>query len=133
MPGPNEKKEVDTLLASLSEVPRIYEFTEAPIEKIVALVHFCDLFIGNDTGPLRFADALQKKIIAFFGPVDDTVYGTFPLNSKRHRLLKKELPCRPCYRKFRLPDCPHDLKCLQEIQPEAVTQEVFDLWEEVSV
>jgi ADP-heptose:LPS heptosyltransferase len=79
------------------------------------------LFIGNDTGPLRFADGLHKKIVALFGPVDEKVYGPYPMQEGRTIVLSKQLACRPCYRNFRLAACSSDRACLRSI----TVQEVF--------
>jgi ADP-heptose:LPS heptosyltransferase len=78
------------------------------------------LFVSNDTGPLRFADALKKKIVALYGPIDEKVYGPYLFGENRVVILKKDLPCRPCYRKFRLTKCLHDRKCLKEITVDEV-------------
>lgn len=125
--GPEEKKEVFRIISSVGKLGSCYEFTNCSLEEIIALVDKCSLFIGNDTGPLRFADALDKKVIALFGPVDEKVYGLYPYNGRRHRIIKKDLPCRPCYKKFRLPECPYDRKCLKDISVEEVFNAVRGL------
>ncbi|MBN2119856.1 MAG: glycosyltransferase family 9 protein [Candidatus Omnitrophica bacterium] len=122
--GPGEKKETFNII-NLSQRPQsCFEFTDYPLEKIVALVEKCSLFIGNDTGPLRFANAFSKKIVALFGPVDDKVYGLYPHDSGKYAVLKKDLPCRPCYKKFKLPLCPYDKKCLRDIKVDEVLEAV---------
>ena len=93
----------------------------------VALVEKCFLFIGNDTGPLRFADALNKKIVALLGPVDENVYGPFPSGQARTIVIKKDIACRPCYKKFRLPPCLHDKECLKSITVKEVLAAVRNL------
>ena len=113
--GPNEKEEVADIMRRASCYRDCYEFTDSPLEEIIALVERCVLFIGNDTGPLRFANALDKKIVALFGPVDERVYGLYPYDPKKHIVITKDLGCRPCYKKFKLPACPYQIRCLQEI------------------
>ncbi|MDD4941845.1 MAG: hypothetical protein PHE65_08080, partial [Candidatus Omnitrophica bacterium] len=68
------------------------------------------------------ADALGKKLIAFYGPGDDTVYGPYPYEKGRTVVLKKDLACRPCYKRFRLSACEHDRECLRSIS----VKEAFD-------
>ena len=34
--------------------------------------------------------------------------------------IAKDLSCRPCYKKFRLPQCSYDRKCLKEITVDEV-------------
>jgi len=122
--GPNEKKEVSNIISGLNNSARCFEFTDSSLDQIIAMIDKCKLFIGNDTGPLRFADALDKKIIAIFGPIDEKVYGVYPPDSTNKSIvINKDLNCRPCYKKFRLPECIHDKKCLNDISTEDVFKE----------
>jgi len=119
--GPKEKAEVYNIIETLNKYNiNCHEFTDLPLEKMIALIETCSLIVGNDTGPLRFADALKKKIIVLFGPVDERVYGPYPYEPHRQAIIKRDLACRPCYRKFRLPQCPYDKKCLRDIEVEEV-------------
>ena len=121
--GTNEKEETASILNSLGKAAlSCYEFTNVSLNKIVALADKCSLIVANDTGPLRIGDALGKKIVAIFGPTDDKVYGPYPYDEIRTITVKKDLPCRPCYKKFKLPPCPYDKKCLKDIS----VDEVFD-------
>ncbi|MFH1519874.1 MAG: hypothetical protein ABIE75_04830, partial [Candidatus Omnitrophota bacterium] len=52
----------------------------------------------------------------------EVVYGPYPEDSQKHGVIKKDLSCRPCYKKFRLPECLYQLKCLKSI----TVDEVFD-------
>ena len=125
--GPKEKADVSVIMDKVRNKRSVYEFTGTSLTETVALVERCDLFIGNDTGPLRFADGLNKKIIALFGPVDDKVYGPYPYDEKRTIVLKKDMPCRPCYNKFRISPCNNDRRCLRDIPVDMVMQAVSRL------
>jgi lipopolysaccharide heptosyltransferase II len=125
--GPKEKEDIAKIINSLNYKDKIYEFSDRSLLETVALVEKCNLFIGNDTGPLRFADALNKKIVALFGPVDEKVYGPYPYDEKRTIVIKKDLACRPCYAKFRLAPCRNDKQCLRDISVEEVFQAVKKL------
>ena len=117
--GRGEKKEVLQMLSGIHNRESCYEFTDSSLDKIVALVDRCNLFIGNDTGPLRFADALDKPLIGIFGPVDEKVYGVFP-ESRRKIIITEDVDCRPCYRRFKLPECKYNRRCLNDISVEKV-------------
>ena len=93
--------------------------------QFAALVNKCNLVITNDGGPLHIAVALGRKNVSIFGPVDDKVYGPYP-KSKGSAVVKKGLPCQPCYRKFRMPDC-QDRRCLTDLSVEAVLREAQKL------
>ena len=112
--SPAEKPEINAILTRLTPAAReaILELPEASLSKLIALTAHCDLFISNDTGPLRFADAHGKKIVSFFGPVDERVYGPFPFSPERHRVLTHRMPCQPCYKRFRLAECHDNVACL---------------------
>jgi len=125
--GPKEKKETFDILSKIESKKACFEFTGCSLNKIIALVDRCNLVVANDTGPLRFANALGKKIIALFGPVDDKVYGLYPNDPLKHNVIKKDLACRPCYKKFRLPDCPYNRKCLNDITVDEVFNAVASL------
>jgi len=125
--GPQEKSDVEKILSLVQHKDSCFEFTAATLPQTIALVERCNLFIGNDTGPLRFADALDKKTIAIFGPVDDNVYGLYP-KRKTAVVIKKDMPCRPCYQKFRLAPCRDSRKCLNDISFEDVMSAVKELW-----
>ncbi len=124
--GKNEKEEVLRMTGALNDPVFYHEFTDSPLDKIIALVDRCSLFIGNDTGPLRFADALNKPIIGIFGPVDEKVYGFFPKAEKK-KIIAKDIECRPCYKRFKLPECGYGRKCLSSITVEEVFSAVREL------
>ncbi|MFH1779370.1 MAG: hypothetical protein ABH847_04990, partial [Candidatus Omnitrophota bacterium] len=51
-------------------------------------------------------------------PVDGKVYGQYPPSDK-HKIVKSNLECQPCYKNFKLKDC--DIRrCLEEISSEDV-------------
>ena len=71
-----------------------------------------DLFIASDTGPLHLAAALEKPVVAIFGPKDPVTYGPYGCPSV---IVRKDIACAPCKkRKCRRPDC------ILKIRPEEV-------------
>lgn len=91
------------------------------LEDLAALIENLDILVTNDGGPLHMAVALGIKTVSIFGPVDDKVYGPFPPSGK-HMVIKKDLPCRPCYYNFKMPVCEQERECLKAIS----TDEVFE-------
>ncbi|MCX5657966.1 MAG: glycosyltransferase family 9 protein [Candidatus Omnitrophica bacterium] len=114
--GPKEKNDVFGILKTLKNKDNVFEFTDSSLEFTVALVECCNLFISNDTGILRFAEALKKKIVALYGPTDEKIYGPYFCNINNAVIIKNDLPCRPCYRKFRLAECKNDRSCMKDIE-----------------
>ena len=91
-----------------------------------ALLERADLFVGNDGGLMHLAHSLQTPAIAFFGPVDPGVYGPYPPSLRAISLYKRDLDCRPCYRKFRYNSACIGRECLQDLKPE----EAWEMLEE---
>jgi len=88
------------------------------METACAMNH-ADLVITNDTGLMHLASALNKKIIAIFGPTTREL-GFFPLNPFARVIENNNLKCRPCTKKKKK-KCPKDhFKCMKEINPELV-------------
>jgi ADP-heptose:LPS heptosyltransferase len=92
---------------------------EVELKEFCALLSLCDLVITNDGGPFHISQALLKKSIVFFGPVDANVYGPYP-DDDLPIVFTADVECRPCYRSFRLPECTFDKRCLNEITPDEV-------------
>ncbi|MFA5275690.1 MAG: glycosyltransferase family 9 protein [Candidatus Omnitrophota bacterium] len=87
---------------------------------LAAVIRKLNLLISNDGGPMHMAVAQGIKTVAIFGPVDDLVYGPYPL-SRDQLVIKSKIECRPCYNNFRLRPCAKDKECLYSIS----TDEVF--------
>ncbi len=97
------------------------------IGQFCALLSKTKLVITNDSGPLHMAVALGKRTLSFFGPVDPKVYGPYPLDTKRHMVLRTNLDCSPCYHNFRLADCKINKECLERIDVEQALNAVSNL------
>lgn len=102
---------------------RIMELTEqrcinltgkTTLEEALDLISFARVVVSNDSGLMHIASALQKPLIAIYGPTSDKV--TPPLN-KKATVLTLSLSCQPCFKR----ECP--LKhhhCMQQLAPEKV-------------
>ena len=80
----------------------------------------CQLVIGNDSGALHLAVAIGTPSVTIFGPASPVVYGPWTTATERHRVAVKNVPCRPCYDRFRLPPCPWEHRCLTTLDPDEV-------------
>jgi heptosyltransferase II len=96
------------------------------IRQFAALLNRSTLAVTNDGGPLHVAVAAGTKTVSLFGPVDEKVYGPFPYDPRRHRVVKKELHCRPCYQRFRMPECAKRV-CLGNINTTEVLKTIEEL------
>jgi ADP-heptose:LPS heptosyltransferase len=108
--------------------PSIDVSGQTTLGRFVSLIKHLDLVICNDGGPLHLAVSQEVKTVSLFGPVDPVVYGPYPADPSRHRVVfRPDVWCRPCYRNFRLPPCPYERACLTQIDAADVIQACMDL------
>lgn len=62
--------------------------------QLAALLQHCDLFIGNDSGPLHIAAAVRTPTISIFGPTDPALLAP---RGNQHRFVRQWVSCAPCY------------------------------------
>ncbi|MDR1255830.1 MAG: glycosyltransferase family 9 protein [Puniceicoccales bacterium] len=55
----------------------------------LGLIKHCALVVANDSAPIHIGAAMQKRIVALFGPTDFRKYGPYPLNCTRHSVLSR--------------------------------------------
>lgn len=89
------------------------------VADFLGLVSRCDLVITNDGGPLHMAVAAGVNTVSIFGPVDERIYGPYPQSARHIVISRKDLDCRPCYRKFKYSSC-DERPCLRTIAADDV-------------
>jgi ADP-heptose:LPS heptosyltransferase len=115
-------------VASRMTHPALDVSGQTSLEQFVGLLSQLDLVICNDGGPLHLAVSQGVKTVSIFGPVDPKVYGPYPHDRATHWVIRQEeLPCRPCYHRFRLPPCPYERACLTTISAAEVEQACVQL------
>jgi len=90
----------------------------------MALIKRCDFFLTNDSGLMHIAAALNRPLVAVFGPTDHVQ--TRPV-SRNARMVRHDLECSPCLKQV----CPLDQRCMLSIEPHEVWREMEDLKKEV--
>jgi lipopolysaccharide heptosyltransferase II len=87
--------------------------------EMIEWIRRSELMITNDTGPMHVAAALQKPVVALFGPTHPSRTGPY---GQLDRVLRSHLPCAPCLKD----SCSHNppLECLQSISPATVFEVV---------
>jgi len=95
------------------------------INKMIALIKNSLLVIGGDTGPIHIADALQKPLLALYGPTDPNRTG--PINSKAVSIYHK-IECSNCKKRT----CPYNhKKCLSSISVDEVFENFNKLYNSI--
>jgi ADP-heptose:LPS heptosyltransferase len=115
------------LAGSLKDRPRCQAIAEAcpgarnlagqtTLSELAALINRAALNVTNDSGPMHLAVALDRPVVAIFGPTNPTWVGPY---RRPQAVVRVELPCSPCY--FRkLSQCPHDHACMTQLPAEQV-------------
>ncbi|NQT21932.1 MAG: glycosyltransferase family 9 protein [Candidatus Omnitrophica bacterium] len=114
--GPSEKDLVDKIAALMNREALIAPKTT--IRQMAALCNRCKVVICSEGGPLHIASSQDVKTVSIFGPVDEKVYGPYPLG-ENNLVITSDVDCRPCYRRFKLPQC-DDRICLKNISVDDV-------------
>ena len=91
------------------------------VRELMALLKICRVLLTNDTGPMHVAAALGTPVVVLFGSTSPELTGPGLPGDARHRLLKSDAPCVPCF----LRECPIDFRCLNGISVERVVDAVL--------
>ena len=86
--------------------------------QLAALLERCHLLVTNDTGTMHVATAVGTPVVALFGSTDPITTGPW---GDRHVVVKKEVPCSPCWKRI----CPTDHRCMKLITVNEV-EEIVD-------
>ena len=115
--GPEEVESINQL--SLEYKNAINTGCDNSLLEFAAIVDLCDLVITADTLALHIATALDKKIVALFGP---TSANEIELYGKGIKLSSPE-GCTCYYKKY----CSQEVSCMEKINPEMVLEAVNSL------
>ena len=66
---------------------------ETSLTQLASILHACQLFIGNDSGPMHLAAAVGTPTIGLYGPGDPGRFG--PVGAQC-QTLRRKLDCPPC-------------------------------------
>jgi heptosyltransferase-2 len=94
---------------------------QTSLRELMALLKLCRVLLTNDTGPMHVAAALGTLVVVPFGSTSPELTGPGLPGDARHRLLKSDAPCSPCF----LRECPIDFRCMNGISVEQVVQAVL--------
>ncbi len=96
--GSSEDREaIQTILAPLPHQQRTMNLAgKTGLKELAALFSLADLVLTTDTGPMHLAAAVNAPLVALFGPTAPWRTGPY---GKGHIILRKSLPCSPCFKK----------------------------------
>jgi ADP-heptose:LPS heptosyltransferase len=116
--GPEDASMAEEIVV-LSDPKVINLVGKTSIQDLKEVLFASKAVVSCDTGPLHFAVALGKEVVALFGPSDPTRTGPY-----RGHVIQKPFSCGPCNAKR----C-EDPICMKAIKPEDVIaslKEIFD-------
>ncbi len=92
--GPNERG-LQVQVSEMMDVPPILVKTEN-LRHLAALISACNVYIGNDTGPMHIASAVDTPVVALFGSTNHIRSGPY---GDKHTVVQSgiELGCNPCH------------------------------------
>jgi lipopolysaccharide heptosyltransferase I len=85
------------------------------LPEMVEWLRLSELMITNDTGPMHVAAALDKPLVALFGPTEPRRTGPY---GQLENVLRINLPCSPCMKSYCAYEKPNE--CLKAISPTMV-------------
>lgn len=92
--SPNERELQAQVAGSMDTSPILVK--AANLREVAALIAACDIYIGNDTGPMHIAAAVGTPVIALFGSTNHIRSGPY---GDRHTVVQSgmDLDCNPCH------------------------------------
>jgi heptosyltransferase I len=93
---------------------------ETTLSELAALIRRAEICVSNDSGPMHLAVALNRPVMAVFGPTDSIWAGPYRRDSA---VLRTPLPCSPCYLR-QLDRCQHGHACMADISARAVIERI---------
>lgn len=94
---------------------------ESPIKYLAAIIKECDLVIGNDSGPLHIATAVNTPVLGIYGPTNPMLQGPFGENNLT--VVNKGLDCLNCD----LLHCKIGNICMTELPKENIIVQLKEL------
>lgn len=85
--------------------------------ELAVLISRCQAFLVSDTAPLHMAACFQVPTVALFGSTDPARHAP---PAKRLRILRRPLPCAPCYRATCYRVGRGHMECLRALTPDLV-------------
>ncbi|MFQ3574594.1 MAG: glycosyltransferase family 9 protein, partial [Thermodesulfovibrionales bacterium] len=117
--GSNSDRFIGEKICEISKEGSINLAGDTSIEDLILLIRHAKAVISNDTGPMHIAAALNKPVVAIFGPTNPTRTGPY---GKNCRVLIPKIDCAPCYKKKCV-----KMNCMNHITTNQVLDALKDL------
>ena len=116
--GPGEKEIAESLVQLIGKAAQVHPPTN--LGEQAALLSFCRLFIGNDSGPMHLAAAVGIPTLGLYGPTNARLQS--PYGKYARAIYQSAIPCLGCNRLV----CPL-MDCMNYLQPSDVLAAISQL------
>ncbi len=106
-------------IAQLAPAPSISPAKQRCAE-LAALLRRSAICVTNDSGPMHLAAALDRAVVAVFGPTDPVWAGPYQRDGA---VVRAGVACSPCYLR-RLSECPNGHACMRDVTAATVIERI---------
>ncbi len=126
--GRDDRELCRTIAGSIPEAVDLS--TDDDLLKLAAHMKMCKIVVSNDTGLMHLAASQNIPLIVIFGS-SVKEFGFLPYKVKYRLVENVGLKCRPCSHVGR-ENCPKGhFKCMKELTPEIVFNNIIKLFEDI--
>jgi heptosyltransferase-2 len=121
--GPGDRVLAGEIHAALTHahLAAINAAGETSLRELCAGLKLCQAVLTNDTGPMHIAAAVGTPVVVPFGSTSPELTGPGLPGDTRHRLIRSQAGCSPCFRR----QCPVDFRCMHGITVERVVADLL--------
>jgi heptosyltransferase-2 len=127
--GPDEPRRMERLAAGLPSGSFLIPDPSSGLRASAAILERCHLFVGNDSGPMHLAAALDVPTLGIFGPGHPRTTGPVARGANVVT-VGRDYPCSPCRQDFFRECSPAPSGkpfCLEEVDIGTVEQAATEL------
>ena len=92
--GPEEQELKNEICGLADDRENIISVDDTSLRESAAIIRQCDAMVTNDSALMHVAAAVQTPVVAIFAYTNPNVL--FPWKVK-HKIIRKKLPCSPCF------------------------------------
>jgi len=115
----NDLAQANAMMNMVKNAKLINLCGKTTINQLTCLIKRCAVYVSADSSPLHIAAAVGTPFVALFGATDPRRH--LPA-AKDYAVIKKDLPCSPCYKS----KC-KTKECMKLITPEEVLEAIVKL------
>ena len=113
--GVKDEIPITTEIQALMRGESINIAGKTTLTQLASILHTCNVFIGNDSGPMHLAAAVGTQTIGLYGPGDPTRFG--PAGTKCQTIQRKsDCPCLGTVCRYGKSGCMSEIQVTDVIQ-----------------